>query len=219
MRRGAARLPALVLALAATSAGPIALAPTAHAAQCAQTNGVTVVVDSGRAGGISMGCAAGDPATGLDALKRSGHTYTFLPRQPGFVCTIDAKPDPCNDAPASAYWSYWHAQPGGSWSYSTTGAGSFNPKPGGVDGWSLGSGEPPSSRPPAATTSASASPGTATALGGQTSAATGNLTPDGGGGGVGGLALGVALVVLLGGIAGHLSRRRGDRTGADEGAR
>lgn len=219
MRAGAARFLAPIVAIAAIGAGAISLAPSARAAACGQAIGVTVVVDHGSAGGTSIGCATGDPATGLDALKNSGHGYTFIPRQPGFVCTIDTLPDPCNNGPANAYWSYWHAQPRGSWSYASTGAGSYNPESGSVDGWSFGSGQPPSVRPPLAATSGTATigtatastataAGTATALGAQTPAsATRSLPPDGRGG-LGGLALGVALVVLLGGMAGHLAWRR-----------
>ena len=218
MKAGAARLLALMVAIAATGAGEIALAPTSEAAACGETKGVTVVVEG--VGGTSIGCAAGDPTTGLDALKKSGHGFTFVPQQPGFVCTIDAEPDPCNNAPTNAYWSYWHAQPGGSWSYGSTGAGSHNPEPGSIDGWSFGSGKPPSSRPPAATTTgtataantataaSAATAGTTAALDAQARAsATSDLPPDGRGG-LGGLAVGVVLVLLLGGMAGLLARRR-----------
>ncbi len=215
---------ALAVEVAATGAGAFWLAPTAQAAACGQASGVTVVVEYGNPGGTSLGCATGDPATGLDALKQSGHVYTFMPRQPGFVCTIDAKPDPCNNGPANAYWSYWHAQPGGSWSYASTGAASYDPKPDSVDGWSFGSGKPPSVTvsdtqttisPAAPLTARTATPsgtttgaGTARALGAQTPAsATRDRSPDGRGGLVGS-ALGVALVVLLGGVAGYVAWRR-----------
>ena len=217
MKAGAARLLALMVAIAATGAGEIALAPTSEAAACGETKGVTVVVDDGLAGGTLIGCAAGDPTTGLDALLKSGHAYTFLPGQPGLVCTVNAKPDPCNNAPTNAYWSYWHAQPGGSWSYGTKGAGSHNPEPSSIDGWSFGSGKPPSSPPPAATTTTGTATATASStatatstatLGAQTPAsATRNLPPDSRGG-PGGLALGVALIVLIGGTAVALARRR-----------
>ena len=126
----------------------LAAAPAATAAGCA-ASGVSVVVDAGATGGTSTRCASGDPGSGLAALSSAGHAYTFVPRQPGFVCTIDRAPDPCNGAPASAYWSYWHARPGGSWTYSTLGAGSFDPPAGSVEGWAFGSGAPPGVRPPA----------------------------------------------------------------------
>ena len=179
---------------------------------------MTIVVEYGDPLGTSIGCATGDPATGLEALKRSGHRYTFMPRQPGFVCTIDARPDPCNNGPANAYWSYWHAQPGGSWSYGSTGAGSYKPPSGSVDGWSFGSGKPPRSRPPVARDvrhhdirvrgirdrrdTSSERGRTPTSA-----SATRNLPTDGRGG-LGGLVGGVALIVLLGALAGYLARRR-----------
>jgi hypothetical protein len=59
-----------------------------------------------------------------------------VPRIPGFVCTINALPKRCNGAPASAYWSYWHAKPHGKWI------------PGTVQGWAFGAGKPPRISPP-----------------------------------------------------------------------
>ena len=214
----AKRLLALAAAIAATSASALSLAPTARAAPCSNAVGVTIVVQYGDPLGTSIGCATGDPATGLEALERSGHRYTFVPRQPGFVCTIDDRPNPCNNGPANAYWSYWHAQPGDSWSYGSIGAGSYDPPSGSVEGWAFGSGKPPRSRPPVVgtsghTTSGSAASGTgatasATAAEGRTSTpATRNLPPDGRGG-LGGLVGGVGLIVLLGGLAAYLARRR-----------
>ncbi|HEX5494866.1 MAG TPA: hypothetical protein VFX70_09870, partial [Mycobacteriales bacterium] len=117
-------------------------------AGCTGTGGVTVVVDfASLGGGIQTECASGDPSTGLDALTGAGFSFAFLPRQPGFICQIDTLPDPCNGAPQTAFWSYWHGQPGGSWSFSTTGAGSFDPAPGSVEGWAFGAGDEPGSGP------------------------------------------------------------------------
>jgi hypothetical protein len=215
MRIGAARSLALSVAIAATGAGALSLAPSALAASCSDAGGVTVVVEYGAPLGTSIRCATGSPATGLDALKGAGHGYTFVPRQPGFVCTIDAKPDPCNNAPADAYWSYWHAEPGGSWSYGTTGAGSYRPVAGSIEGWSFGNGKPPGSRPPMAVATGSgaaiagaATTDTSTPLGTQPPASgTRNLPPDGSGGLIG-LATGVAIVVVLGAMTGYLALRR-----------
>ena len=203
MRTRAKRFAALVAAIAATGVSALSLASDAQAAPCRARAGVTVVVQYGDPAGASVGCATGDPATGLDALKSSGHRYTFVPRQPGFVCTIDARPDPCNNGPANAYWSYWHARPGGAWSYGSIGAGSYDPPLGSVEGWSFGSGTPPSSRAPVATTS-----GIATALGPQTPASASRSISSDGQGGLGGLAGGVGLIVLLAALAGYLARRR-----------
>jgi hypothetical protein len=120
-------------------------APPAQAAACA---GVTVVVDStALGGGVRTGCAAGDPTSGLAALTATGSTYSFVPRQPGLVCRVNALPNPCNGAPVSAYWSYWHAVPGGSWTYSSAGAGAHDPAPGSVEGWAFGAGTQPGVSP------------------------------------------------------------------------
>ncbi len=99
-------------------------------------------------GKVKIGCDHKKPASGLAALKRAGFSYTFVPRQPGFICTIDHRPKKCNGAPTTAYWSYWHAKPHGKWMYSTLGAGSYHPKPGSVEGWAFGNGKPPKIPPP-----------------------------------------------------------------------
>ncbi|GAB2957983.1 hypothetical protein GCM10027184_01100 [Saccharothrix stipae] len=123
---------------------------TARAADCA---GVTVVVDfRALGGGVQTGCAPGDPASGTAALSGAGFGYTFAARQPGFVCRVNGKPgsDPCvNTSPPTAYWGYWHGQPGGSWVYSGTSASAHDPAPGSVEGWSFGAGEQPGIAPPA----------------------------------------------------------------------
>jgi hypothetical protein len=137
--------------LLVVAAGLVVGAPAAEAAACSGSSGVTVVVDFGSlGGGVQTGCAGGDPGSGLAALSAAGHGYTFVPRQIGLVCQIDARPNPCNGAPTTAYWSYWHAARGGSWSYSTLGAGGYNPKPGTVEGWAFGAGRRPGIAPPAA---------------------------------------------------------------------
>lgn len=139
-------LAAVAVAGLATGVTP----PQAHAADCA---GVTVVVDFGSlGGGVRTGCAPGDPASGAAALSGAGFGYTYAARQPGFVCRINGLPadDPCvTTSPPTAHWSYWHAQPGGSWTYSGAGASGRDPAPGGVEGWAFGAGAPPSVPPPA----------------------------------------------------------------------
>jgi len=214
----AQRLLALAAAIAATGASALSLAPTARAAPCSNAVGVTVVVQYGDPLGTSVGCATGDPATGLEALQKSGHRFTFVPRQQGFVCAIDDRPNPCNNGPANAYWSYWHAGPGGSWSYGSTGAGSYKPPSGSVEGWAFGSGKPPKSVPPVARTSNPASSGTTASGAGSTGSTTGPRSPTPApatpkppaetSGGPGGLVGGLALVVVLGAVAGYLARRR-----------
>ena len=145
------RLLASTVAALGLLAGAAAVAPTATPAEAVEAcDGVRVVVDAGGVDGpTSVRCAPDDPASGLEALRAAGHEYAFVPRVPGMVCTIDARPDPCNGAPADAYWSYWHAEAGGSWNYSNQGAGQRDPAPGTVEGWAFGGGDPPSVPPPA----------------------------------------------------------------------
>ncbi len=124
---------------------PVVTAAPAAASACNSSTGVTVVVDY--QGSISVGCAS-SPSDGLDALDQAGHAYTFVHNQPGLVCQIDTEPNPCNGAKTNAYWSYWHAARGGRWSYSNEGAGTYDPAPGSVEGWSFGAGSPPEVVPP-----------------------------------------------------------------------
>ena len=137
-----------VLAAGLVATGSAAAAP-AYAAACTGKKGVTVVVDFTRLGGkVKTACDPANPATGLAALTGAGFSYAFVPRQPGFVCTIDKQPNPCNRAPAKAYWSYWHAKPHGTWVYSKLGAGTYKPAPGTVQGWAFGASTAPRISPP-----------------------------------------------------------------------
>jgi len=144
------RLRRALTALAVVGPALVSAPLTAQAADC---SGVTVVVDfRSLGGGVQTGCAPGDPSTGTAALSAAGFGYTFASRQPGFVCRINGKPssDPCvNTSPTTAYWGYWHGLPGGSWAYSSTSAGAYDPAPGSVEGWSFGAGEQPGIAPPA----------------------------------------------------------------------
>jgi hypothetical protein len=137
----------------APSAAPAAIShATAAAAPMIKYCGrkhVTVIVDLKHfhGGKVRSGCTK-NPHTGLAALRGAGFRYTFVPRLPGFICRINHKPDKCNGAPSSAYWSYWHAKKGGKWKYSSAGAGSSHPKRGWVEGWAFGKGKPPRISPP-----------------------------------------------------------------------
>lgn len=147
----------LVVVALAVCLGVVTHSPAARAAGC---SGVTIVVDfSALGGGVDTGCAAGDPSNGFAALQAAGFGYAFVPRQPGFICQINSAPNPCNGAPPDAYWSYWHGQPGGSWSYSGSGAGSHDPTPGSVEGWAFGAGGAPSMAPPSNTEPQQPAPG------------------------------------------------------------
>ncbi len=147
-------LAALVPGLLAVPVALVLAAP-AEAAACSDSSGVTVVVQFPDR--TEIGCAPGDPSTGYAALKAAGFTITYAQGNgAGALCKINGAPSDavCGSMPpANAYWAYFHAQRGGAWSYSSTGGGSYNPKPGTVEGWRFGSGAAPSTPPPGAVTS------------------------------------------------------------------
>ncbi|MCZ7423582.1 hypothetical protein O7605_29160 [Verrucosispora sp. WMMA2121] len=137
---------ASVLALTAVSVliGPGSAAAAGSAGYCPDAGGVTVVVDFKElGGGTVVRCARGDQATGLAALKNAGFQITGTLRWgEGFICRIEGKPstsaEKCVDTPpASAYWSYWHAPNGGSWTYSDKGVLNRKPPAGSFEGWSF----------------------------------------------------------------------------------
>jgi len=157
MRLRAALLGRLAGTALAVPAGPAA------ATACTDSGAVTVVVDfASLGGGTQTRCTGNDPSSGLAALRATGYTPTRAAQQPGyFVCRINGKPasDPCQrTSPADAYWSYWHAQRGGSWTYSSLGPADYDPPPGTVEGWAFGAGKPPSSAPPPRTVAPASSP-------------------------------------------------------------
>jgi hypothetical protein len=169
-RRSVIAVACIVAATAAAvspSTVPVGAAPTAGTdGACPGASGVTVIVDfRGLAGGTVVRCAPGAPASGLDALREAGFDVRGVARFPGFVCRIDGAPasSTCLDTPPpDAYWSYWTAPRGGSWTYSDTGAASRTPTPGSVEGWSFSDGRDAAPRlaPPAAVTPAANAPAT-----------------------------------------------------------
>lgn len=112
--------------------------------------GVVIVVDPGPLGGQPTNrCVTGEAGDGIAVLSAAGHRVGFVPGVPGMVCTIDDRPDPCNGAPVSAYWSYWLGTDTG-WTYSSHGAGFRQSDPETVEGWRFGDGgEPPRADPSA----------------------------------------------------------------------
>jgi len=141
---GAGPLIATTGASAAAHPGPGILTGACHGSK-----GVTEVVDFTKLGGsVEVHCDYGTPKTGLAALTGAGFTYSFVPKIPGFICRIDKLPNPCNGAPAKAYWGYFHAKAHGTWKFSNKGAGSYDPPQGTVEGWAFGSGQKPSIAPP-----------------------------------------------------------------------
>lgn len=142
--------------------GLVATAGPASAAACSGSTGVTVVVDTGSS--ISTRCASGDPSSAWRALESAGHSVTPVAQFPGAICRINGYPssDPCQRMPpADAYWAFYHAPRGGSWTYSTSGARSYDPAPGTVVGFRFGSGQKPRVAPPEKTATSTPKPTTA----------------------------------------------------------
>jgi hypothetical protein len=134
--------------------GCIVTVGTNPMSDCTATQGVIVAVDFSAFGKpADKGC---DPTTttGYAALQAAGYT-TAGDQHDGnaFICRIDDEPPPSQDAcidtpPASAYWSYWHANSGqNTWTLSQLGAMSYQPKPGIIDAWAFGAGSPPTFTP------------------------------------------------------------------------
>lgn len=148
---GAAALGLASLALTA-AAGPAA-ATAEPVGACTSTSGVILAVDFSPWGGPLLRACGSTPTTGYQLLNQGGwHSQGDNHNGPAFVCRISysgyhggaayptASQDPCIvTPPASAYWSYWHADPGqDTWSYSQLGAMSYHPEPGSVDLWVFG---------------------------------------------------------------------------------
>ena len=90
---------------------------------------------------------------------RHGHTAgrsrpsTAPSSSRGRSCAGSTAPRPrtraCRMPPASAYWGFFHAPRGGSWTYSSSGVASYSPPAGSVIGFRFGSGQQPRTAPPA----------------------------------------------------------------------
>jgi len=130
----------------------------AHSGACTSddSNATTVVIDyQSLGGGVQAYCANNLPggATGLTALQTVASVQGTVHDGSRFVCRINSSPGPsqtltlpngdtyvescANTPPASAYWSYWRASQGGSWSYSSSGAIDSQANISGYEGWSF----------------------------------------------------------------------------------
>ena len=141
--------------LATLATGCLVTEGTTPIASCTSTSGVIVAVDFSHwdAGLWERGCDT-TITTGYGALHAAGFTTAGDQHDgPAFICRINDDPPPSEDAcidtpPATAYWSYWHANANATkWTLSSLGASSYVPKPGSVDGWAFGAGQPPSFTP------------------------------------------------------------------------
>ncbi|MFJ7250684.1 hypothetical protein ACIQWA_39420 [Kitasatospora sp. NPDC098652] len=147
---------ALTFALAfggvAVGAAPAAATPLPMD-QCTTTSGVVLAVDFGKWGGPLLRSCGTTPTTGYALLSQGGWKTTGTGHDgPAFICRIGysgfqgGKQYPTPDQekcvqtpPTTAYWSYWHADPGqNTWSFSQLGAMLYQPKPGSVDLWIFG---------------------------------------------------------------------------------
>ncbi|MEQ0559241.1 hypothetical protein ABJI51_09185 [Amycolatopsis sp. NEAU-NG30] len=144
----ASRLARLVTAsavlLGACLAGAAPASATGTDGACPEGGGVTVVVDFGDLGPAPVvRCAPGTPANGIAALQEAGIEVAGSQKYGlAVACRINGKPGPdvesCAGMPsATAYWSYWHASAGGSWTSSQEGAQTAKPAPGSFEGWAF----------------------------------------------------------------------------------
>ncbi|MBW3602331.1 MAG: cell wall-binding repeat-containing protein [Actinobacteria bacterium] len=120
----------------------------------ADTSGVTVVVDLAffDGGEVVEGCALGDPASGLDALRQAGFDVITQRSDFGeFVCAIQGRPELACDQPFEGqFWAYFSGRLDGAWEAYGVGADTSDPDPGDVEGWRYGEGEPPTIAVPGA---------------------------------------------------------------------
>ncbi|MFG3531435.1 hypothetical protein ACGF8B_32590 [Streptomyces sp. NPDC047917] len=151
LARTTAALGLAVAALTATAA-PAGAAPQPMG-RCTTSSGAVLAVDFSHWGGPVYRSCGTTPTTGYELLNQGGWATTGTGHDgPAFICRIGysghqggkqyptAQQDDCVlTPPASAYWSYWHADPGqNTWQYSQLGAMLYKPRPGSVDLWIFG---------------------------------------------------------------------------------
>ncbi|PJN25651.1 hypothetical protein [Kitasatospora sp. CB02891] len=151
-RLGAAAGTVLAVALGGPAPSP-ARAEALPMDQCTTSRNVVLAIDFGRWGGPVLRACGSTPTTGYQLLNQGGWKTAGTQHDgPGFICRIGYSgyqggkqfPPPDQEKcmltpPATAYWSYWHADPGqNTWSYSQLGAMSYHPVPGSVDAWVFG---------------------------------------------------------------------------------
>lgn len=132
------------LLLATCFAGAAPASATGADGTCPAGGGVTVIVDFGDLGPQPLvRCASGTPASGVAALQDAGIEIAGSQKYGlAVACRIEGKPGPdvesCAGMPsATAYWSYWHAAPGGAWESSQEGAQTSKPIADGFEGWAF----------------------------------------------------------------------------------
>ncbi|MFJ6405575.1 hypothetical protein ACIQK9_08605 [Streptomyces hydrogenans] len=151
LTRTTAALGLTVAAFAGTTS-PAGAAPQPMG-RCTTSSGVVLAVDFSHWGGPIYRSCGTTPTTGYELLNQGGWRTAGTGHDgPAFICRIGYSghqggrqyPTPQQDdcvltPPASAYWSYWHADPGqNTWTYSQLGAMLYKPRPGSVDLWIFG---------------------------------------------------------------------------------
>ena len=130
MLRHVVRLAAAALVAAAA----VVVAPSAQAATCGTSSGVSVVVDFHQLGGLQTACDAGGAGSYAAAqFTDVGHTLTYVQNEP-FVCQVDGAPSTqcVRTPPANAYWSLWWSDgTSGTWNYASVGVGALKVPAGG----------------------------------------------------------------------------------------
>jgi hypothetical protein len=135
-----------------TGAAQAVAAPLPMSA-CTDSSGVVLAVDFSHWGGPLLRSCGTTPTTGYTQLNQGGWVTTGTAHDgPALICRIGysgyqggkqyptPQDEPCVlTPPATAYWSYWHADPGkNTWSYGQLGTMSYHPEPGSVDLWTFG---------------------------------------------------------------------------------
>lgn len=131
--RSAVRLAAV--AFLAAVAGVVLPAPSATAAMCGTSAGVSVVVDFSELGGsIATTCVAGGGGDSAAASFEVDHDLTRVQQFPGAVCKVDDTPADaqCHSMPPTdAYWGLFWSNGSGGWVYSSEGVDSLDIPDGG----------------------------------------------------------------------------------------
>jgi hypothetical protein len=136
------RLVAAALTGTALASGVVLAGPAPASAATPKHIGVVVRYANGH---VSAGCAK-PSSSGLAVLEEHHSVRTGTQQYSGFVLQVDGvgttRPDDTH------YWSYWHSNGRGGWTYAGSGAASSHPKAGTVEGWSYVNGQGTAPRPP-----------------------------------------------------------------------
>lgn len=140
----------LAVATLAVAAAGVAVQPSALAAACSSSSGVSVVVDFHqlKSGAAQTSCDAGGAGKYAAAqFTDVGHTLTYVQNE-AFVCQVDGlgAPQCARTPPADAYWSLWWSDgKSGKWKYASLGVASLKVPAGGYVAlsWQKGNAEVP----------------------------------------------------------------------------